>query len=462
MGIQFMRCLRALPVLAALVAALMVTAGHSAATPSDTDPTAELRRLSPGGAVAWVQDGRISRVESSGSAGDGRAVDDGTRFLWGSVSKPVAASVATRLEQEGRLDLSASVSSYVPGGPDVPVADLLDHTAGLPFGAEHLDIARPGPATRALPSTPPTVEPGHRHSYSNLGYLYLQAVLESAGGRPYSELVAGAGIDWHAGASTRACDDLAQGHRLAGPFAWPVDAPYDEAGAAYGYTCGSIRDLATFASSSLAADGSRLRAQVGDAAPTGTTGQAYGRGWRVTREPDGRTTVWHTGTVPGYFSAVYLDPDTRDGVVVLLNASGYLHEEALAGATRAAYDLATGRPAQGAARTTLATGLPLGLVAAAGVLLVAALRRPRASRAALAAWVVATLVAWAALPLTASLMGVPLRYLWLWEPALVVGTGLVAIAATVGALRRVRATDRAAARTAAGRPPRRGRRSSRR
>lgn len=175
--------------------------------------------------------------------------------------------------------------------------------------------------------------------------MVLQAIIESATGGTYQEAVqATPGAD-NVGASADACADVARGHRFAGPFTWPMDTGYDGAGAAYGYACGSIGDLAGFAASQLgSAEG--IVGKLPDAQPTSTPGQLYEPGWRISMEPHRPTTVGHTGTVPGYFSAIYLDPESGDGAAVLLNASGYLREEALADLTAFAYDEATGPAAE--------------------------------------------------------------------------------------------------------------------
>lgn len=63
----------------------------------------------PGGAVAYIDDGAVTRTEVFGADGDGRPVDAATPMLWGSVSKPVAAAVVKHLAGEGTLDPAATV-----------------------------------------------------------------------------------------------------------------------------------------------------------------------------------------------------------------------------------------------------------------------------------------------------------------------------------------------------------------
>ena len=73
-----------------------------------------------------------------------RPVVDTTPFLWGSVAKPVAASLVVTMASTGELDLDARVTSYLP---DFAMADdeaqaitlrhLLSQTGGVP---ERMDL----------------------------------------------------------------------------------------------------------------------------------------------------------------------------------------------------------------------------------------------------------------------------------------------------------------------------------
>ncbi|HHU45291.1 MAG TPA: hypothetical protein GXZ46_06660 [Actinomycetales bacterium] len=98
--------------------------------------------------------------------------------------------------------------------------------------------------------------------------------------------------------------------------------------------------------------------------------------------------MWHTGTVPGYFSAVYLDAESGDGAVVLLGV-------------------------------------------AALVLMLGWLGRRRLRPVA---WILlAVVVVAAALIAAPLLMGVPLRYFWLWEPGVVLAAAAVPVAMLLAA-----------------------------
>ena len=105
-----------------------------------------------------------------------------------SLTKPiVTATVAMRLAETGRLDLSSAVAAHEPGwvGPDragVTVQDLLEHAAGMPAwaplwrdhaGREAVVASACGMALEYVPRA--------TCLYSDVGFIVLGSVLEHAG-----------------------------------------------------------------------------------------------------------------------------------------------------------------------------------------------------------------------------------------------------------------------------------------
>jgi CubicO group peptidase (beta-lactamase class C family) len=132
-------------------------------------------------------------------------VDSNTSFNAASISKPVVATLAVMLAEQGNLDLEAPVSQYIktwsfPGTDitrrkDVTLAQLLTHTAGTSHSgyASHYrgDL---------IPTTVDTLnhykneaiavtfEPGTSWKYSGGGFLIAQLVLEEVTGQPLAAL----------------------------------------------------------------------------------------------------------------------------------------------------------------------------------------------------------------------------------------------------------------------------------
>lgn len=102
------------------------------------------------------------------------------------------------LADQGAVTLDDSVASVIPGCPEqrnkVSACQLLTHTSGMSHWCDlpGFDPAQPfdlaGRLTLLLAALL-TDPPGQTWRYSSPGYIVLSVVLESAGQRPYSELV---------------------------------------------------------------------------------------------------------------------------------------------------------------------------------------------------------------------------------------------------------------------------------
>src|SRR5262245_60032828 len=109
-------------------------------------------------------------------------------FEIGSISKSFAGICAVQLHQEGRLDLNAPVTKYLP--------DLALDEKYAPFTCHHLASHTSGLAHDAplLPNGPlkklwSGFSPGSENSYSNTGYQILRMVLQAIEKRPWAEIV---------------------------------------------------------------------------------------------------------------------------------------------------------------------------------------------------------------------------------------------------------------------------------
>ena len=100
-------------------------------------------------------------------------------FQIGSIAKSMVALCLFVLAGQGKVDLGARAQDLLPDYPlpaePITVTQLLDHSSGLPSGA------------RPFPSVPggrlwTGFTPGSRHSYCNLGYGLLGAIIERASG----------------------------------------------------------------------------------------------------------------------------------------------------------------------------------------------------------------------------------------------------------------------------------------
>ena len=181
----------------------------STADPNDVEMSPDLLRLAqkavdtqvqlgafPGAALAIGRGPKVVIKEGIGRVGwqDAAVSADNTIYDIASLTKVVAATTAVMLlVEDGRLDLDAPVSTYLPafagGNKDrVTIRHLLTHTAGLPAG---VDIAARDPeaALAELIATPLRRAPGAKVEYSDVGFVVLWAAAERAAGEPLAEML---------------------------------------------------------------------------------------------------------------------------------------------------------------------------------------------------------------------------------------------------------------------------------
>lgn len=124
-----------------------------------------------------------------------------TRYRIASITKLFAATLILQLADEGRIDISAPVSTYLPNYPagDIPVRTLLNHTSGLPNPDADITFEKAvteGIALYQLPhdtdallrdfaSGPTKHEPGTRFDYNNADYVVLGKLVEAVSGESF-------------------------------------------------------------------------------------------------------------------------------------------------------------------------------------------------------------------------------------------------------------------------------------
>lgn len=161
-----------------------------------------LRRAADPGvglAAAVTVGGRLVWLEGVGYADlEGQApVEPGTtRFRIYSVTKPMTAVAAARLMERGGLDPSAPIARYLPDPPPaaetVTPMQLATHTSGIRHyrGQEAANLRHCATVSEAISifrDDPLVHPPGERETYSSWGFVLLSAVVEGAGGSPFSE-----------------------------------------------------------------------------------------------------------------------------------------------------------------------------------------------------------------------------------------------------------------------------------
>jgi CubicO group peptidase (beta-lactamase class C family) len=159
----------------------------------------------PGCSVAVGEDGEVVWAEGFGLANleTGQPITPDTVFDIGSTSKQFTATAVLLLAQEGKLDLDATLSRYLPQLPSwadrVTLWQMLHHQSGIPDffglleqrGQKETDPTTLEDAMAALGEVRELdFEPGAGFAYSNSNYLLLAQVVKSVTGLTLKEYLA--------------------------------------------------------------------------------------------------------------------------------------------------------------------------------------------------------------------------------------------------------------------------------
>jgi CubicO group peptidase (beta-lactamase class C family) len=168
----------------------------------DADARQVLQRTgTPGATLAIYRNGVPVYIHAYGLGDRERKTPAtaSTHYEIGSITKQFTAAAILQLQEAGKLDINATLATYLPDAPharEVTLKQLLSHTSGMP---EYLD----GPDVEAWAVKPATFEqivarikdrlldfqPGSRWSYSNSGYVLLGRVIEVASHESYEHYV---------------------------------------------------------------------------------------------------------------------------------------------------------------------------------------------------------------------------------------------------------------------------------
>jgi CubicO group peptidase (beta-lactamase class C family) len=327
----------------------------------------------PGMSVAVIDDGKVEWAKGYGvkEVGSSDSVTVSTRFQAASISKPVAATAALRLVEEGRLELDANVNDELKSWrvPDngftakqpVTLREILSHTAGLTVHGF------PGYAAgEKVPSTVDVLDgkgntdpvrvdtvPGTIWRYSGGGYTVAQLLVHDVTGEPFAAVMKRLVLDplgmkqstYEQPLPERLADSAAVAYRSSGKEVEGRWHTYPEQAAAGLWTTPS--DLARFALGIRAAymgeDGSILKQATAREMLTERMG-GYGLGVGVEGAGDSLR-FSHGGANEGYRAFFVLHPSTGDGVAIMTNsdAGAALYMEVVRAVARV-YDWPDFRP----------------------------------------------------------------------------------------------------------------------
>lgn len=318
------------------------------------------RERIPGLSIAVVADGKLAWTSAYGFADPENHVPALPRSVYrtASIGKSFTATAAMQLVESGRLDLDAPVRRYCPAFPEkrwpVTTRHLLGHTSGIRhyggpneeselFNTVHYESVE-GPL-EIFAEDSLLFEPGTKYLYSTFGYDVLGCVIQGASGTRFLDYMRSHVFEPAGMEDTRDDDPAAiiprrvNGYRLVdGELRNSRRVDMSSKLPAGGYVT-TVLDLARFA---IALMGHRLvsaetlermmtpvRLHNGDVVP-------YGLGWGLFpgEEWYGSREAFHGGVTPEVSGILYMLPDRRLAVAILMNL------EAVPGRTGLAADIA--------------------------------------------------------------------------------------------------------------------------
>lgn len=419
----------------------------------------------PGIALAIVHGGQAAHVRGFGDDGRGQAITGDTPFPIGSLTKSFTALLVHQAVDARQLDVDAPVQRVLPwfrvadeaASKRITLRHLLNQTSGfsradgiaplLAGNRASIDELARGLATVRL-----NRPVGERYEYSNLNYVLLAAVLQTATGRSWRELMQDrvlrslAMVHSHVDHAAARRDGMTDVHQIV--FGVPV-AQEVELLPAFEPTGGlvaSANDMARYLQMLLAegaAPSGRVLSAAGVAqllAPASPPGHStllaadfdfrYGEGWFVGpfgAAPDAR---WHLGSLMPFAAWMVLLPETKQAVVVLINANTELPVGGVSAVMSrlpiGVVNLLRGQvPPQGPSLRAAYGGFVAIVVVVLAVLAWLAWRAARARRA----WGSATMaLAAVALPAAAVGAGFGASLLWVFAPELAIVLALMVVA----------------------------------
>ncbi len=281
----------------------------------------------PGLALALVHDDQVFWSEGYGVANSftRRIVLADTPFEAASIGEPLTAYAAMKLVQDGRLDLHRAMSSYLakqfvapsPYCDEITAWHVLTHTSGLSnnlFEVTH-QVA---------------FKPGSRFSYSGVGFMYLQRVIEAITHQPFNDFMTQTVFAQLGMGSTsffRAFGDdrIARGHVYLFGFALPMPfLPIAQPNAA-DLLCSAAPDLAKFAVELMNPrflDPNLVSLMLTDQIQgrIGKEPVSWGLGIGLDHTING-TCIWQWGDSGDFESYLLGCPDAKIAVVILTNSS---------------------------------------------------------------------------------------------------------------------------------------------
>lgn len=253
-----------------------------------------------------------------------------TPFFIGSVSKSFTAVCIMQLVEQGKIDLNANISTYMPNATDgdkIAVRQLLNHTSGL---GEHQNLRNYK-----------IINEQGVHVYANVNYSLLGEIIEAVSGKSYDEYVKENVFEPLRLSHTAATLDesiengLIEGYTNYWGFHIKNTHKYPTSKTAWitapaGYISSSANDLGKYLQMYLGGGNGIISEQSIDTMFYGDTVYIddevpywYGYGWNTIKEPLSEPVLRHSGLVETGTACIFILPESGIAIAITANVNDY-------------------------------------------------------------------------------------------------------------------------------------------
>ena len=276
----------------------------------------------PAISIALVDDQDVVFLEDFGEAADGAV------YRVGSVSKLYTDIAVMQLVEQGKLDLDAPVTEYLPDlGNAATLRQLMTHRSGMvrepPVGS-YFDPAPPSieKIVSSLHDTPQLLKPGSKVKYSNAALMTVGRVVEVAAGRAFAEHMQEAVLGPLGMADSSFLREARLEPRIPPALMWSYDgrefpAPTFDVLVPAGNLYSPMRDQAKLLQAIFRGGAPVLEAESLDAMlePQFDPESSFGLGFARSKF-EGSRRIGHGGAVYGFSTQLSALPEEKLGVVV--------------------------------------------------------------------------------------------------------------------------------------------------
>lgn len=277
----------------------------------------------------------------------------------GSTGKTVVSAVVMQLISEGKLALDDNVSKYLgnynwysrlANATDITIRQLLQHTSGIvryEFKEEFLKDLEANPSRTWKPEEllayvlddEPPFEAGKGFTYADTNYILLGMIIEQLTGNTFyseaeSRVLKPLGVTSFSPTNTTTIPNMAQGYYTEGSeYALGFKAPFlvdgeaqnnmqfEWTGGGYAYKNSDYARLLKSIYEGEAFDMEALEEEFFDYADAEEIGGMYGLGVIKYEFPGLGTFIGHSGFFPGYNTAGFYHPDTKQVFTMQINST---------------------------------------------------------------------------------------------------------------------------------------------